>query len=132
MPSKHELWSSICMGLEFNSAGKYIVCLACLLGLFPIVTIIEHLAYFLALTRFMGGLGMSHSLDFYIREQLAGYSAGGNSRSECEDWFFSETWNVGHITDLALTNLVYGIKLRLAEFSHGDWTEDELRSLLLG
>jgi hypothetical protein len=78
----------------------------------------------------MGGLDMSSSLDFNIRERLATYLAKEISLHEFEDWLFPETWDVDQLGDLALTNLVYGIKLRLAEFSNGDWTEDELRSLL--
>jgi hypothetical protein len=78
----------------------------------------------------MGGLDMSYSLDFNIREQLASYLAKEISLREFEDWFFPETWDVDQLGDLALLNLVYGIKLRLAEFSHGDWTDKELRSLL--
>ncbi len=80
---------------------------------------------------------MLHSLDYNIREQLADYIAGKLSLREFEDWFFSETWDIDEIdntdnqTSTNLTNLVYGIKLRLAEFSHGDWTEVELRSMLL-
>jgi hypothetical protein len=73
---------------------------------------------------------MSYSLDFNIRERLASYLAKEISRRAFEDWFFPETWDVDQLGDLALMNLVYGIKLRLAEFSHGDWTENELRSLL--
>jgi hypothetical protein len=78
----------------------------------------------------MGDLDMSYSPDFNIREQLARYLAKEISLREFEDWFFPETWDVDQLGDLALMNLVYGIKLRLAEFSHGDWTENELRSLL--
>lgn len=73
---------------------------------------------------------MSYSLDFNIREWLAKYLAGEISLHEFEDWFFPETWDVDQLDNLALTNLVYGIKLRLAEYSHGDWTEKELRDLL--
>lgn len=80
---------------------------------------------------------MLHSLDYNIREQLADYMAGKLSLREFEDWFFPETWDIDEIenadnqTSTNLANLVYGIKLRLAEFSHGDWTEVELRSMLL-
>ena len=83
-----------------------------------------------ALTRFMGGLDMTHSLDFNIRERLAEYLADEISLRDFENWFFPETWDIDRLDDLALTNLVYGIKLRLAEFSNGDWTETELRSRL--
>jgi hypothetical protein len=74
---------------------------------------------------------MSHSLDIDIRERLAAYLASEISLGEFEDWFFSEIWDVDQVDDLDLLSLVYGIKLRLAEFSHGDWTEDELYSLLM-
>src|SRR5258708_12213450 len=78
----------------------------------------------------MGGLDMSYSLDFNVRERLAEYLAGEISLHEFEDWFFPETWDVDQLDNLALTNLVYGIKLRLAEYSNGDWTEKELRDRL--
>jgi hypothetical protein len=73
---------------------------------------------------------MSNTLDFNIRERLAEYLAGEISLREFEDWFFPETWDIDQVDIPALANLVYGIKLRLAEFSNGDWTETELRSLL--
>ena len=73
---------------------------------------------------------MSYSLDFDIRERLAAYLADENSLSEFEDQFIPETWDVDQFDNLVLTDLVYGIKLRLAEFSRGDWTEKELRDLL--
>ena len=83
-----------------------------------------------SLMRFIGGLGMVHSLDFNIREQLADYLAGKSSLREFEDWFFPETWDIDQTDNLNLASLVYGIKLRLAEFSNGDWTETELHSIL--
>ncbi len=73
---------------------------------------------------------MSHSLDFNIREKLAEYLAGKISLDEFEDWFFPETIEVDQKSPLALIKLVYGIKLSLAEFSHGDWSERDSRSLL--
>lgn len=73
---------------------------------------------------------MSHSLDFNIYEKLAKYLAGETSLREFEDWFFPETWDIDQIDNPALVNLVYEIKLCLAEFSNGDWTEAELRSML--
>lgn len=73
---------------------------------------------------------MSHSLNFRIHERLAEYVANQISLRAFEDWFFPETWDIDDTDDQELINLVYGIKLRLAEFSHGDWTEAELRQLL--
>jgi len=78
----------------------------------------------------MGGFDMLYSLDFNIHEKLAEYLAGEISLREFENWFFPETWDVDQIDNPALANLVYGIKLRIAEFSNGDWTESELHSML--
>jgi hypothetical protein len=73
---------------------------------------------------------MSRSLEFNIHEKLAEYLAGEITLGDFEDWFFPETWDIDQTDNLALINLVYGIKLSLAEFSSGDWTEAELRSIL--
>ena len=73
---------------------------------------------------------MSRSLEFTIREQLAKYLSREISLRDFKDWFFSSTWDIDRIGDPVLTDLVYGIKLDLAEFSHGDWTEEELHDLL--
>ncbi len=62
---------------------------------------------------------MSHSLDYKIRERLAEYLASEISLREFENWFFPETWDIDQIDNPALANLVYGIKLRSAEFSNG-------------
>ena len=73
---------------------------------------------------------MSYPLEYSIRERLAAYLASQMTLSEFEDWFFPETWDIDQVGNLDLLNLVYGIKLRLAEFSNGDWTEAELHSQL--
>ncbi len=73
---------------------------------------------------------MEYSLDFEIRNHLAAYLAGEISLHDFEDWFFSKTWNVDQMNDPAFIDLVYEIKLNWAEFSNGDWTEEELRSML--
>jgi len=73
---------------------------------------------------------MSHPLNYDIRERLGEYLAHEISLEEFEDWFIPETWDIDQTDDLDLLNLVYGIKLRLAEFSNNDCTEDKLRSLL--
>lgn len=91
---------------------------------------LNNLRSILALARFMGGSDMQYSLDFEIRNHLAAYLAGEISLHDFEDWFFSKTWNVDQMNDPALIDLVYEIKLNWAEFSDGDWTEEELRSML--
>ena len=71
-----------------------------------------------------------HPLYLSIRGRLAAYVAGRISLHEFEDWFFQKTWDVDKEKDPALIDLVYQIKLNWAEFSNGDWTEDELRRML--
>src|ERR1700694_4454681 len=78
----------------------------------------------------MGGSDMQHSLEFEIRDRLLAYLAGEISLHDFEDWFFPKTWEVDKLGDPALLDLVYEIKLDWAEFSNGDWSEKELRSML--
>ncbi len=73
---------------------------------------------------------MQHSLEFEIRDRLIAYLANEISLHDFEDWFFPKTWDVDKMHDPALLDLVYQIKLDWAEFSNGDWTEKELRSML--
>lgn len=73
---------------------------------------------------------MQHSLEFEIRDRLAAYLAGETSLRDFEDWFFPKTWDVDKLDDPALLDLVYQIKLDWAEFSNGDWSEKDLRSML--
>ena len=73
---------------------------------------------------------MQHSLEFEIRDRLLAYLAGEISLHDFEDWFFPKTWEVDKLGDPALLDLVYEIKLDWAEFSNGDWSEKELRSML--
>lgn len=73
---------------------------------------------------------MQYSLDFEIRDHLAAYLAREISPHDFENWFFPKTWDVDQTGDPALVDLVYEIKLNWAEFSNGDWTEEELRRML--
>jgi len=73
---------------------------------------------------------MQHSLEFEIRDRLLAYLAGEISLRDFEDWFFPKTWEVDKFGDTALLDLVYRIKLDWAEFSNGDWSEKEFRSVL--
>ena len=59
---------------------------------------------------------MPHSLDFHFRVRLADYLADRLSLREFEDWFYAKTWDIDDTDNQTLTNLVYEIKLRLAEY----------------
>lgn len=66
-------------------------------------------------------------LDLAIREQLAKYLAGQIPLAALQDWFIPKAWNIDKRGDLLVAELVHGIELRLAEYSSGHWTEDELK-----
>jgi hypothetical protein len=60
-----------------------------------------------------------------IRDRLARYLDQSITLSAFSEWFTPATWEVE--TDIATEKLIGDIQLLLAEFDHGDWTEDELR-----
>jgi hypothetical protein len=65
-----------------------------------------------------------------ILVMLTNYLSGRISREQFEDWFIPATWDASGIEDPDTLRLVRRIKLRLAEFLNGDWSEDELRDNL--
>lgn len=73
---------------------------------------------------------MQHSLELEIRDRLSAYLASEISLRDFENWFFPMTWDADKLDDPALLDLVYQIKLDWVEFSNGDWSEKELRSML--
>jgi len=64
-----------------------------------------------------------------IREHLARYLTGELSLAAFQEWFVPATWELD-LADDQLRALYGGIELALAEYTNGDWTEDELRLLL--
>jgi hypothetical protein len=73
---------------------------------------------------------MNPSLDHEIRDKLGSYLLGEFSLEDFKDWFVPVSWDVDHGNNQAAINLVYEIELRLAEYSDGYWSEDELKNLL--
>lgn len=69
-------------------------------------------------------------LDIQIREQLSRYLAHEISLDQFQDWFVSSTWSVHQTANEIAIELSDEIELRLAEFSNGDWTAEELRAQL--
>ncbi len=72
---------------------------------------------------------MEFRLDVEIRERLAGYLAKQISLDEFKEWFIPATWEVEETGDRLSYDLSNEIHLRLAEFSNGHWTDDELRRI---
>lgn len=65
-----------------------------------------------------------------IRNWLVRYLAQEISLKEFEDWFVPATWDVEKSKNPFAVQTAQEIDLRLAEFSNGHITEDELKTLL--
>lgn len=70
---------------------------------------------------------MPDALDQEIRTWIARYLRGGVSLDAFERWFTPATWDVESTGDAAAQGLAAVVALKLAEFSHGDLSVDELR-----
>ena len=70
---------------------------------------------------------MSGSTLQELRSRLATYVEGNSSLSEFRDWFDLETWDTAGKSDSLFLDLVGEIELRLAEFTNGHLSENELR-----
>jgi hypothetical protein len=74
---------------------------------------------------------MQGNLDeLLVRKKLAGYLSSQTSLKAFRRWFVPATWDVEEWAPKNLQELVHAIKLRLAEYSSGHWTESDLRRLL--
>ena len=64
-----------------------------------------------------------------IQERVASFVAGDASLAAFQRWFVPNALLVVDvIPDSATRQLVYDLELRVAEFEHGDWTIEELRT----
>jgi hypothetical protein len=73
---------------------------------------------------------MADSLSKKIEAQLQRYLQGEDSLDEFEAWLVPETWDISPQSDRSAHDLATVITLRIAEFTNGDWTEEELREAL--
>jgi hypothetical protein len=62
-----------------------------------------------------------------VQRYLATYLSGEISLSQFRDWFDAETWDLDMQPDTPLGQVVGEIELRMAEFTNGHRTEDDLR-----
>ena len=73
---------------------------------------------------------MDFQSEFELRQELARYLKGQCTLKDFEDWFVARSWNFSQNSNPSLRKLVSQIELSIAEFSNGDWTENELRQQL--
>lgn len=73
---------------------------------------------------------MSTTLEYEIRAHLIDYLIGQVSLRDFETWFTAATWNaVGHVAR-STEDLIGEVALRLAEWSSGHRTTEEIHDLL--
>jgi len=58
------------------------------------------------------------------------YLSGKSTLEQFREWFDVETWGLAAEPDSPLRRMAGTIELRLAEFTNGHLTEEDLRSLL--
>ena len=68
-----------------------------------------------------------------VERRLGAYLAARESLADFRRWFVrGALLPASDSADEGFRHLVYATELRLAEFDHGDWTEEELREQLRG
>ena len=70
---------------------------------------------------------MRNALDAAIRKKLIAYLAGRVSLTAFHTWFVPATWDTADSAPPPLRDLIYEISLRLAEYTGGYLTENQLR-----
>ncbi len=73
----------------------------------------------------------SNLTELQIRKKLASYLAGRTSLRAFRGWLSLATWDIEGWAPARLQELVYSIKLRLAEYTSGHWSKAELRTKLM-
>lgn len=67
------------------------------------------------------------ALDSELRERLHRYVVGEIDLHSFREWFVAQAWNIDKRVDESTAALVHEVDLVLAEFDHGDWTEEEVK-----
>jgi len=65
-----------------------------------------------------------------IRTTLIRYLSGRMTLSAFRSWFVPATWDLDQSTSASLKRLVNKLRLRMAEYLSGHWTEEQLIDLL--
>jgi hypothetical protein len=73
---------------------------------------------------------MNHDLLLDIRTQLGRYLSGKSSLLQFREWFDVETWGLAAEPESPARQLAGEIELRIAEFTSGHITEQDLHDLL--
>ncbi len=72
---------------------------------------------------------MPRSIALDVHDRLARYLAGARSLTDLRLWLASAAWDIEGSGDQRAVSLLHALKLGLAEYANGDWTEAELQEL---
>jgi hypothetical protein len=72
---------------------------------------------------------MSPHVETEIRETLSCYLSGEISLNTFQEIFLPKIWDIDQKENKIAEELAYEIMLRIAEYSNGDWDEQELKLL---
>jgi hypothetical protein len=73
---------------------------------------------------------MSDSLNVQVRHWIGRYLKQEISVDDLMAWLGPVAWNLPETVDEATRQLVDDVVLQWAEFTNGDWTDDEFRQAL--
>jgi hypothetical protein len=73
---------------------------------------------------------MDTTLMTELQDRLESYLSGKTTLREFEEWFVPATWDAQDTSNPQLERLRNIIDARIAEYTNGDWTEDELKDFL--
>ena len=76
------------------------------------------------------GFAMNQTTVLELQTQLSRYLNNATTLEEFRDWFDDETWGLAAEPDSLVRQIAGEIELRIAEFTNGHLTEQELRRLL--
>jgi len=65
-----------------------------------------------------------------LQQHLLNYLNGQTTLRQFEEWFVPATWDVQDTDNPQLIETRNAIDARIAEYTNGDWSEDELRNFL--
>lgn len=69
--------------------------------------------------------------NYQIREKIASYLGNKLALDSFEDWLVQQSWNMHRDASREAQELVSAVELRLAEYSSGHLSEEQLRAELL-